>query len=161
MNIASTATAFRLAPPSIEIRITTERDPDTQRIADQLLGTLSLEADVGSVPVGSVLHFTPAWDPAEEASASERFLDLTPEEARNQANMQVLAAGLRRLSCGVTWTVERLTVRAYNASGELLGCRSVSGIASDQGDEQRACLLWELQREVHQDALDWAVLGLN
>ena len=55
MNITSTAQTFRLAPPSIEIRITTERDPDTQKIADQLLGTLHLEANAGSVPVGSVV----------------------------------------------------------------------------------------------------------
>ena len=163
MNIANVAPMrFKPLPvPQIRVDVRIERDPDTQQLADQQLGTLHLEAVPGSVEVRPGQHFVPAWNPQEEALASERFLDMSPLEAQQQAAAQVWAAGLRRVACGVVWTLERLTARAYNAQGELLSCQSVSGVASDLPAEQRAALLADLQAEARQEALDWAILRLN
>ncbi|WP_189091418.1 hypothetical protein [Deinococcus ruber] len=153
---------FKILPtPEIRVEVRVECDPDTQQVADQQLGTLRLNASVGSVEVRPGCYFTPAWDPLEEARASERFLGLSPLDAQQQAAAQVWAAGQRRAACGVEWTHERLNARAYNAQGELLSCQSVSGVASDLPAEQRDALLADLQAEARQDALDWAILRLN
>ncbi|GGR13283.1 hypothetical protein [Deinococcus ruber] len=150
-----------LPMPEVRVEVRIERDPDTQMLADQQLGTLHLEAVPGSVEVRPGQQFMPAWDPQEEALASERFLDMSPLAAQQQAAAQVWAAGQRRAACGVDWTHERLTARAYNAQGEMLSCQSVSGVASDLPAEQRATLLADLQAEAQQEALDWAILRLN
>lgn len=149
-----------LASPLI-LRVLVRPDPDAQRLADLAYGTLSPHPSPGAVELRAGLHFTPAWDPAEEARASVLFLDMRAEAAEQASLMNVQQAARRRGACGVDWTYQRLSVQAVNTSGETLACRSVGGVASDLEAELRAGLIEELRREAHEEALDWYLLGLN
>jgi hypothetical protein len=149
------------AIPAFTSTLTRTPDPDGDRSADRWHGTLHPDPVPGSVPVRAGLHFKPAWDPAAEAHARQRFLDLTPEAATREAQAQVRQAARHRALHGVSWRFERVTVRVLSAGGEVLACRSVGGVPSDQARRVRAELERDLTNEAMADARDWAILGLN
>jgi hypothetical protein len=146
--------------PAFTTSLTRAPDPEGGQHADRLYGTLHVDPSPGSVPVRAGLHFRPAWDPAEEMRARERFLELPPAQAQREAHAQVMRSARRRVLHGVSWRYERLTVRV-SAGGEVLACRSVGGVPSDQPRGVRAELERDLSREALADARDWAILGLN
>lgn len=150
-----------IRPPGLRVTLHTEPDHASSTVADRQLGTLTPDPTPNSVPVHAGLHFTPAWDPNEEAQASVLFLNVPSHIAQQAAHAQVLEAAVRRAACGVTWHHQRLTARAYNARGELLACRTITGLPSDQAPDQRTQIEHDLREEAILDAQDWAILGLN
>lgn len=147
--------------PPLSTTLTCAPDPQQDVVADQLLGTLSPDPTPTSVPIREGLHFTPSWSEADEARSRVTFLGFTPEQAARAARTDVMHAARRRTLCGVTWHVLRLTCRVTNASGEVLGCRTIGGVSSDLSGGARAQLERDLTSDALADARDWAILGLN
>ena len=147
--------------PTLTSTFTATPEPGAGDIADRQLGTLTAMPSAHSVEVRAGLYFTPAWDPEEEARASVCFQDMTPDEARHEAQMRVLQAARRRTLHGVTWHFERLTVRVADHDGTYLAIESLEGVASDLHPDRYQELREALEEAAQEAARDWAILGLN